>query len=414
MKVGVILGTRPEIIKLSPVIDELKRRRVDFELIHTGQHYSYTLDRIFMEQLKLPEPDYRLDVGSGSHAEQTAKMLLGIEQIVRKEKFDLVIVQGDTNSTLSGALASVKVGVPVAHVEAGLRSFDNRMPEEINRKIVSAVATYHFAPTKVEKMNLMRSGVSRDRIFVVGNTVVDACLRNIVYAKKPDIPLEREFVLLTAHRPETVDRKKTLESVISEVKKIGLQVVFPIHPRTANNLKKFKIDTSGIDIVKPLGYLEFLYLLSKASIIITDSGGVSEEAVSLGKPCLIIREATDRPALLESPNIDLVGYSELIYKKAKKLMNKKQEKFKYILGKGDASRKIVNILKTLYEKGLMGIEYLDMVGLGYPKYVLKKKKDRKSLVFEKLTDFACEKGIKVEELYTALYPVNKKIYRGAT
>jgi UDP-N-acetylglucosamine 2-epimerase (non-hydrolysing) len=316
MNVAIVLGTRPEIIKFSPIIRELQKERIPVLLIHTGQHYSYELDRIFFEELRLPTPHYNLDVGSGNHAVQTAKMLTGLETILEKENPDVVLVEGDTNTALAGALAAVKLAIPVGHVEAGLRSNDRRMPEEINRILIDHISSLLFAPTDMAVKNLddeaigskpylTANGIESAKIYNVGNSVVEATLQNIQIARKREkIILNRygltskEYVLLTAHRSENVDTIEFLTSLCQLIDYLSeqykLKIIWPIHPRTVKKLAEFD-RVPQATLIDPQGYFEFLALESNAKVVITDSGGVQEEACVLGVPCVTIRKTTDRP-----------------------------------------------------------------------------------------------------------------------
>ena len=236
MKLAIVLGTRPEIIKLAPIVKELEQRKLEFFILHTGQHYSYNMDRIFFQQLQLPDPKYNLEAGSGTHAQQTAKMLTVIEQVLLKEKPDIVIVQGDTNTTLAGALAAAKLQIPVAHVEAGLRSFDMSMPEEINRVLVDHISTLLFAPTEISRRNLEREAVT-EGVYLTGNTIVDAINRYLPLTDKATLPFNppSEYALLTLHRQENVDNPQRLANAIKGVglvaEKLGIPIIFPVHPR---------------------------------------------------------------------------------------------------------------------------------------------------------------------------------------
>jgi UDP-N-acetylglucosamine 2-epimerase (non-hydrolysing) len=286
--ITIILGTRPEIIKMSPVVRECEKQGLDYFILHTGQHYSYNLDKVFFEDLELPEVKYNLDVGSGTHAEETAKMLTGIEKVLLKEKPDIVLVEGDTNTVLAGALAATKLHIKVGHVEAGLRSYDRQMPEEINRILADHVSDYLFAPTEKAKGNLLKEGIEEDKIFVTGNTIVDAVNQNLEIAeRKADIVnnlnlSSKEYFLVTAHRQENVDNKKRLEGILEGLKLIheefNLPIIYPIHPRTAKRIKEFGLKVlKGIELIEPLGFLEFLQLEANAKLVLTDSGGMQEE-----------------------------------------------------------------------------------------------------------------------------------------
>ncbi|HQC92110.1 MAG TPA: UDP-N-acetylglucosamine 2-epimerase (non-hydrolyzing), partial [Candidatus Methanoculleus thermohydrogenotrophicum] len=293
--IGIILGTRPEIIKMSPVIRECERRGLDYFILHTGQHYSYEMDRLFFEELELPDPDYNLDVGSGTHAGQTAKIMTGVEDVLAKESPDIVLVQGDTNTVMAGALAASKLHMRVGHVEAGLRSFNRQMPEEINRVVTDHISDYLFAPTENARKNLLAEGIADKKICVTGNTIVDAVYQNLDIAKKKgnvlkDLDLEpREYFLVTAHRQENVDNRARLKEIMKGLhevqKEFSLPVVFPVHPRTEKRINELGVGVDGLNLTKPFGFLEFLQLESQAKLVLTDSGGVQEETCVLGVPC---------------------------------------------------------------------------------------------------------------------------------
>lgn len=304
MRTAIILGTRPEIIKMSPIIREYKRRKLDYFVIHTGQHYSYEMDEAFFRDLVLDDPDVNLNVGSGSHAVQTSKILTGIEENIEKD-CDLVLVQGDTNSVLGGALAAAKLNIPMGHVEAGLRSYDRSMPEEINRVIADHVSTYLFAPTATSRNNLLREGIDDSMIYVVGNTVVDALNQNIEIAKQEHNPLEEldlekdAYFLATCHRAENTDDPSKLREILTAFREISkkyqVPVVYPVHPRTSKMITQFSLDETDIMMIPPVGYMGFLLLEKNSKLILTDSGGVQEEACILDIPCVTLRDNTERP-----------------------------------------------------------------------------------------------------------------------
>jgi UDP-N-acetylglucosamine 2-epimerase (non-hydrolysing) len=307
--ITIILGTRPEIIKMSPIIRECERQGVDYFILHTGQHYSYEMDRAFFEELELPEPKYNLDVGSGTHADQTGRIMTSIEKVLMDEKPDVVLVQGDTNTVLAGALAAAKLHIRVGHVEAGLRSFDRTMPEEINRVVADHISDYLFAPTETSRQNLLREGIDGAKISVTGNTVVDAVFQNLEISKKKCDVLgtlglkSKEYFLVTTHRAENVDVRERLEEILRGLSAVGdaysLPVVFPMHPRTAKMMQEFGLSPNGITVTQPLGYLEFLQLESNARLVLTDSGGLQEESCILGVPCVTLRDNTERPETVE-------------------------------------------------------------------------------------------------------------------
>ena len=355
MKILIILGTRPEIIKMSPIIRESEIKDLDYFILHTGQHYSYNLDKIFFEELELPAPKYNLDVGSGSHAEETGKMLIGIEKILQEEKPDIVFVEGDTNTVLAGALAAIKLHIKVGHIEAGLRSFDRKMPEEVNRVITDHISDYLFAPTKKAKENLLMEGIIENKIFVTGNTIVDAIYQNLEIAERKEdvlgkLGLEREtYFLVTAHRQENVDNKKRLEEILEGLKLIcgefGLPLVYPVHPRTAKRLKEFGLDIpEGVELIEPLGFLEFLQLEANAKLVLTDSGGVQEESCILKVPCVTLRDNTERPETLEVGSNFLVGTNQDKILEGVKCMLNKERDWSNPFGDGSAGNKILNII----------------------------------------------------------------------
>lgn len=354
MKVAVILGTRPEIIKMAPIIRELERREMNYFILHTGQHYSYDMDQIFFEQLGLPQPKYNLRTGSGTHAQQTGRMLMGIEEVLLKEKPDIVLVQGDTNTTLAGALAAAKIHVPVGHVEAGLRSFDREMPEEINRTLTDHLSEYLFAPTERARQNLLKEGIPSKRIYVTGNTVVDAVYQHIKLAQSSNI-LERlqlkprQYLLLTLHRQENVDRRCRLKSILKGLKlitkELQQEIIYPIHPRTEKRIKQFGLRIpEGVRVIPPLDYLSFLKLESNAKLILTDSGGVQEEACILRVPCVTLRYNTERPETIEVGANVLAGADpQTIFEKTVKMLDRKRS-WRNPFGDGRASERIITLI----------------------------------------------------------------------
>ena len=288
MKISIILGTRPEIIKMSPIIRECEALGLDFFILHTGQHYSYNMDKVFFEQLKLPDVKYNLDIGSGSHAEQTGRMLIGIEKILHDEEPDVVLVEGDTNTVLAGAIASVKLGISVGHVEAGLRSYDRNMPEEINRILADHSSTFLFSPTEKSRKILLQEGIDKEKIFVTGNTVVDAVIQNLQLSKNnfsflDKLNLEsKNYFLVTIHRQENVDNKTRFRKImngLNKVKKFGFEIIYPIHPRAKKQLELFGLQNEDVRLVEPLDYLSFLQIEKNARLVFTDSGGFKKKLV---------------------------------------------------------------------------------------------------------------------------------------
>lgn len=319
-KILVIVGARPNFMKAAPICAEMRRRPEDFDvkIVHTGQHYDAAMSDSFFADLGLPEPDFHLGVGSASHAEQTAKIMLAFEPVVIAEKPDWVIVVGDVNSTAACALIAKKLGVKVAHVEAGLRSFDRTMPEEINRIVTDSISDLLLTTEESANENLRREGVAPGKIKFVGNVMIDSLAKNLESSNGSrvlsDLSLApQSYAVLTLHRPSNVDTRETLEPLIDALTEISqrLPIIFPIHPRTRAKIDYFKLDqrinASNLRVIDPLGYLDFLALYSQARFVITDSGGLQEETTYLGIPCLTIRENTERPVTIEIGTNRLVG-----------------------------------------------------------------------------------------------------------
>jgi UDP-N-acetylglucosamine 2-epimerase (non-hydrolysing) len=354
MKISIILGTRPEIVKCSPIIRECCRLSLDYFVLHTGQHYSYNMDKVFFDQLNLPKATYNLDVGSGSHGKQTGKMLAGIEEVLLKEHPDVVLVEGDTNTVLAGALAAVKLGIEVGHVEAGLRSYDRNMPEEINRILTDHCSDYLFAPTPKSKGILLHEGIEEKNVFLVGNTVVDALYQNLEIAKSNSQIFNTlglasgQYILATAHRQENVDDHKKFAGLIRGLQMVQsefkIPLIYPIHPRAKKQLEQFSIDYTGITLVEPLDYLAFIQLESKAKLVLTDSGGVQEETCILGVPCVTLRDNTERPETLEVGANILAGTNPEKILDASKISLDHKKNWTNPFGDCTAGQKIVKIL----------------------------------------------------------------------
>jgi UDP-N-acetylglucosamine 2-epimerase (non-hydrolysing) len=353
LKFAVILGTRPEIIKMSPIIRELKKRDVDYFILHTGQHYSYNMDRIFFEQLKLPGAKYNLEVGSCTHAEQTAKILMGVEKILNLEKPDIVLVEGDTNTVLAGALAASKLRVKVGHVEAGLRSYDRQMPEEINRILTDHCSDYLFAPTQKAKDILLSEGIPEKKIFVTGNTIVDAVFQNLAVASNngysiSDLKLKpKDYFLVTLHRQENVDDFSRFESILKGLDKLAdkykYPIIYPMHPRSRKKMHEFGLISERIKLIDPIDYFGFLKLEENARMILTDSGGVQEESCILGTPCITLRDNTERPETLEVGANMLAGSDSSKIVECSEIMLQKSNEWQNPFGDGNAGEKIINI-----------------------------------------------------------------------
>lgn len=353
MRVAVILGTRPEIVKMSPIIRELQRRMIDHVVIHTGQHYDYDMDGAFFKDLELAQPNYNLKVGSGTHADQTAKIMLGVEEILIQEAPSVTLVQGDTNTVLAGAIVASKLHLRLGHVEAGLRSFDKSMPEEINRIIADHVSDILFAPTKTCRNNLLKEGVNENSIQVTGNTVVDALQRNLGISQSKsniikNLGVEDDFFLATLHRAENVDDEVKLHGILFALRQLGesygVKVIFPVHPRARKMIDAFNLSTEGIVTTDPLGYLDFLQLENKAKLILTDSGGVQEESCILGVPCVTLRENTERPETVEvGANIIAGTDPPRIVSSAAKMLEANRS-WANPFGEGDTGIKIVKYI----------------------------------------------------------------------
>jgi len=316
VKVASIVGARPQFIKAAPVSRELRKRAQEV-LIHTGQHYDENMSEVFFESLRIPDPDYNLGVGSGGHGRQTGEMLSKLEEVLEQEAPDRVLVYGDTNSTLAGALAAAKLQIPVAHVEAGLRSHNRTMPEELNRVVTDHLATYLFCPTKHAVEELRGEGITRG-VHLVGDVMYDLALVSAqVAAKRPvrkDLGLEpKGYVLATVHRAGSVDRSEPLAAILSAFTKSGLSIVFPVHPRTRKRIAEFGLEGllgPNVRLLDPVGYLDFLALLLDAAKVATDSGGVQKEAYFFGIPCVTLRDETEWVETVEDGWNHLAGTGE--------------------------------------------------------------------------------------------------------
>ncbi len=379
MKILCVIGARPNYMKMAPIIDQmdkyisggLSKIDLDYLLVHTGQHYDKNMSDSFFEDLQIPSPDIYLGVGSGSHAEQTAKIMTGFEKVCLQEHPDLVFVVGDVNSTLACSLVAAKLLIPVAHVEAGLRSFDRTMPEEINRIVADSLSDYLFTTCRDADENLKKEGITGSKIFFVGNVMIDSLLKYKEFAKtkikKFDSLKTIDYALLTLHRPSNVDQKKTFQNIFEALITISKKtpIIFPAHPRTRKMISEFGLNDlfqknlfsipsqkKGIYLIPPMSYLEFLSLMSNAQFVLTDSGGIQEETTVLGIPCLTLRENTERPITLKEGTNTLVGTDK----------NKiKQEAFDIIEGKkkhgnipelwdGKASQRILTIILNKFSE----------------------------------------------------------------
>jgi len=359
IKILTVVGTRPNFIKIAPLFEEFKKyKEISRVLIHTGQHYDFEMSNVFFRELKIPKPDYDLNIGSGSHAQQTARVMLKIEKVFIKEKPDLVIVVGDVNSSLAGALTAVKLHIPVAHIEAGQRSFDREMPEEINRILIDHISELLFVSTEDDRKNLLKEGIDKNKIFLTGNIMTDALLK---IKKKVVVPYffkkiglqKKKYAVLTLHRAGNVDKERKLKEILEAILKISekLPIVFPIHPRTKKMIrmfgfKKLLSKNKNLIIVPPLSYFDMIGLVKNSKLVLTDSGGLQHETTVLNIPCLTVKETTEWPITVEKGTNLVVGRSkEKIIKEALKIISgrvKKAKKIEYWDGK--TSKRIAKIL----------------------------------------------------------------------
>lgn len=355
MHITLIAGARPNFMKVAPIISAIKQTHgVSYRLVHTGQHYDRNMSQTFFEELNIPAPDVNLGCGGGTQAEQAAAIMVAFEKDLMKNPTDLVMVVGDVTSTMACAIVAKKLGVKVAHVEAGIRSFDLSMPEEINRMVTDCLADIYFTTTQWATNNLIKNGVSAEKIHLVGNVMIDTLLANRKRFIKPTIwdtisLQEKAFVVLTLHRPANVDEINHLKILMNEIisNSKGLPIVFPIHPRTAKLFKDCGVDSDNLYIVEPMGYLEFNYLVERAKCVITDSGGITEETTVMGVPCMTLRDNTERPETCELGTNELIGTNPQNIKPAMDLLFSGNWKKGSIppLWDGNAARRIIEILK---------------------------------------------------------------------
>jgi UDP-N-acetylglucosamine 2-epimerase (non-hydrolysing) len=361
MKIISVVGARPNFMKMAPVHKAFKKRSeecclklVQHLICHTGQHYDKNMSKVFFDDLELPKPDFYLSVGSGSHAEQTAKVMIEFEKVLINEKPDLIIVYGDVNSTVACSLVAAKMGIKVAHVESGLRSFDRTMPEEINRIITDHIANYLFVTEKSGLLNLKNEGIADDKIFFVGNTMIDSLVAYLPRIDKSNILSDFslspfDFILVTLHRPSNVDEKEKLEKIIDILNELSdrRKIIFPVHPRTRDmiNTLDFSINNNLI-LTKPIGYIDFLALMKNAELIITDSGGIQEESTFLGVQCITLRDNTERPSTVEVGTNVLCGTDLSNLQKAISDLNNGNQKNGNIpeLWDGKAAERIADII----------------------------------------------------------------------
>lgn len=365
MKIVLVAGARPNFMKVAPILCRLRENPSRFQpvFVHTGQHYDAQMSELFLGELNLPAPDYYLGVGSGSHAEQTGRVMTTFEQVLARERPDLVMVVGDVNSTLAAALTAAKLCIPVAHVEAGLRSFDRTMPEEINRVLTDHLCELLFTTCEDANANLRAEGIGEEKIHFVGNTMVESLLTSRALAERSSVGGRLgvepgNFCVVTLHRPSNVDRPEVLRALMSALEEIAaeLPVIFPAHPRTQKRLQEFGVRHPGEEggrmvILDPVGYLDFLWLEAHARLVITDSGGVQEETTILGVPCLTVRGNTERPITITMGTNVLVGSdaARLIAEARRALRGDGKRSLVPPLWDADVSKRIVAVLLTLVE-----------------------------------------------------------------
>jgi UDP-N-acetylglucosamine 2-epimerase (non-hydrolysing) len=350
--IATVVGARPNFMKMAPIIQELKRRGLEQVFVHTGQHYDKQMSTVFFEELLMPQPDVYLGVGSGSHAEQTARIMTAFEKVCLEYRPQLVIVAGDVNSTLACALTAAKLNIPIAHIESGLRSFDRTMPEEINRILTDHLCELLFTTEDSGNTNLNREGISPEKVYFVGNTMIDTLTTHLEKAleRRPweEYGLQpANYAVVTLHRPSNVDDPATLKELVQALATLGktLPVLFPMHPRTAAAGKDLWHSLEGVRIVEPLGYLDFLGLMAKAKVVVTDSGGIQEETTVLGVPCVTVRHNTERPVTLTT------GTNRLVAPVATEIVKAVQKPFRLTghrpaLWDGQAAKRAVDVIES--------------------------------------------------------------------
>lgn len=362
MLIDIIAGARPNFMKIAPIIHELQRVQSEeasalkFRLVHTGQHYDKKMSGDFFEQLNIPKPDVNLESGSGTQAEQTARIMVRYEALLLEKPCDLTLVVGDVTSTMACSIAAKKLGISVGHVEAGIRSFDISMPEEINRMVTDSITDYFFTTSATANKNLKKAGISDDQVFFVGNTMIDTLLKNRPRFAKPKLwdkveLTNGEYIVMTMHRPANVDEEQKLKTFMFTILEHSgdLPIVFPIHPRTAKVFEKIGITHKRLHLAEPMPYLEFNYLVEKAKLVITDSGGITEETTVMGVPCMTLRDNTERPETCEIGTNELVGTDpEKIPGALNQLMSGKWKKGQVPeLWDGHTAQRIVHILDQM-------------------------------------------------------------------
>jgi len=351
MKVCIILGTRPEIIKFAPIIRECEKRGTDYFIVHTGQHYDYNMDKVFFEDLKLPQAKYNLDVGSGFYGQQLNKMMIKLKEVLTSENPSVVLVLGDTSTTLAGALVAHKLGIKIGHIESGLRSYEI-MFEEVHRVISGIIGDYLFVPTEKSKQNLLKENIDENKIFVTGNSIVDAMYQNIELTNNKILEKlnikPNDYIAITAHRPEYVDRKDELSNTLKALEILSNEhkIIFSIHPRTRKNLTKFNLKIpEKVITIEPVGYLDFLSLMNNSKLMLTDSGGIQEETCIIKKPCVTLRNATERQETVDVGSNMIAGTDPDKIIECVNIMLNKERNWNNPFGDGRTSQRIMDILE---------------------------------------------------------------------
>lgn len=361
MLITIVAGARPNFMKIAPIVEAIQGAKdegkpIDFRLVHTGQHYDKKMSGDFFEQLGIPEPHVNLEAGGGTQAEQTAAIMIGFEKELVANPTDIVLVVGDVTSTMACSIVAQKLATKVAHVEAGIRSGDWTMPEEINRLVTDSITDYYFTTTEVANHNLLQAGVKKERIYFVGNTMIDTLLKQMPNFRKPDFwdtyeLKSKEYFVMTVHRPANVDQPEQLSALIRSIEENvnGFPVIFPVHPRTRKNMETYGIEVKNIKMVDPLGYLEFNYLVNQAKGVITDSGGITEETTVMGVPCMTLRNSTERPETCDIGTNELIGTDPAAIAAPLKLMLSNAWKKGSIppLWDGQTGKRIVDIFLKL-------------------------------------------------------------------
>lgn len=369
MQIDLIAGARPNFMKISPIIDAIKiaqskGENIQYRFIHTGQHYDKNMSGSFFEQLEIPSPDINLEAGGGTQSEQTAKIMIGYESLLKYKTTDYCLVVGDVTSTMACSIVAKKMNIKVIHVEAGIRSWDNSMPEEINRIVTDSITDFFFTTTENANKNLLNNGISKDKIFFVGNTMIDTLLKHRSNFKKPYIWSKaglrnKGYIVMTLHRPANVDEENILEELVNQIiaSANNIPIVFPAHPRTAKQLKNSEISFSNLYIINPLSYLEFNFLVERAMAVVTDSGGVTEETTVMNIPCMTLRENTERPETIEIGTNQLLGTNPKAIKPAMtRLFSGKWKKGKIPqLWDGKAAKRIVKNIVEINCKSLLTV-----------------------------------------------------------